>query len=251
MGRPLPFEARLASRVAALRTHRSDVPPGLRRTVKESVAAVIRAAIPHPFGLHWYGHQEAYWVPPDSGDPELELWADLVRSCGWWWPRAGVCVVSERPSTIRTELVGCEARRLHSETGPAVTYRDGWNLYAWHGVQVPSWVIEAPDTARINKEFDTDVWRSAIERLGWPAYIEQAGLRMLGRATDPGNPGGELQLYTLPREKGSAPTRLLLAVDGSRRHGLRVPAKFDDPLDAASWSYGLSGAQYARLQRRA
>jgi hypothetical protein len=256
LGGPLPLEARLATRVAALRQRRREFPPELRQTIKESIAGLVRAAIPQPWGLHWYGQQDAYWVTPDSGDPELELWATLVRSCGWWWPREGFCVVSERPLAIRTEPSG-SAYRLHSATGPAVVYPDGWAVHVWHGTRVPSWVIEDPTADRINQEFNVEVRRCAIEHLGWPAFIDQAGLKLLSRAPDPGNPGCELELYNLPRQKWHAPTRLLLAVNGSverdgtrRRYGLRVPADFDHPLDAAGWSYGLTGAQYAGLRRR-
>ncbi len=248
--------------------------PTLRRTVLESVAAQIRGTIPEPWlGLHWYGQQDAYWVAPydihrrvddtrfEPADvAQLELWATLTRSCGWWWPRENRCVVAERPLAVRTELLQgtlhAEAR-LHDATGPAVAYPDGWTVHAWHGTRVPSWVIEEPTADRIDQEPNVEVRRCAIEHLGWTGYIDQAGLTLLNRAPDPGNPGSELRLYTLPREKWRAPTRLLLAVNGSverdgtrRRYGLRVPAQFDHPLDAAGWTYGLTGAQYAQLQRR-
>ncbi|GHG33590.1 hypothetical protein GCM10017567_62410 [Amycolatopsis bullii] len=247
-----PVEARMATWVAALRKRRRALSPDAGQTIKDAIAGLIRTGIRESLGLYWYGQQDAYWVTPDSGDPELELWATLVRSCGWWWPRDGVCVVAERPLAIRTD-----GSRLHSESGPAVVYPDGWGVYAWHGTRVPSWVIEDPTADRINREFNVEVRRCAVEHLGWTAYIEQAGLRILSRAPDPGNPGCELQLYDLPPQKWHAPSRLLLAVNGSverdgtrRRYGLRVPAEFDHPLDAAGWSYGLTGAQYARLQRR-
>ncbi|SED59674.1 hypothetical protein SAMN04489727_8516 [Amycolatopsis tolypomycina] len=248
-----PVEARMATRAATLRKRRRDVSPEARQTVEEAFADLVRSGIRPSLGLYWYGQQDAYWVTPDSGDPELELWATLVRSCGWWWPRDGVCVVADRPSALRLD----DERRLHSASGPAVVYPDGRDVYAWHGTRVPSWVIEDPTADRIHRESDVEVRRCAIEHLGWTAYIEQSGMRILSRAPDPGNPGCELQLYDLPPQKWHAPSRLLLAVNGSverdgtrRRHGLRVPAGFDHPLDAAGWSYGLTGAQYARLQRR-
>jgi hypothetical protein len=61
----------------------------------------------------------------------------------------------------------------------------------------------------------------------------------------------------LPAQQGHGRSRLLLAVNGSverdgtrRRYGLRVLAEFDHPLDAAGWSYGLTGAQIARSPSR-
>ncbi|MGW4519942.1 DUF6745 domain-containing protein [Amycolatopsis sp. NPDC004378] len=295
-----PLEARLATRVRALRERLDqrtggwrdryrlpDRPPPdplsvplrallnnglgavLQRSIRDSVAGALRGGLTTRAGLHWGGQHEAHWVarydlhrrvddvrfdPADDG--ELELWATLARSCGWWWPRSEVCVVAERPLVLRTERADDDygGIRLHHDSGPAVAFPDGWTVHAWHGTRVPSWVISDPTADRIVNERNVEVRRCALEHVGWPAFVEQAGLRLLGRAGDPGNPGFELRLYD-----GTArhPARLLLVVngsverDGTRRHyGLRVPADIDHPLDAAGWTYGLSGAQYAQLRRR-
>lgn len=266
--------------VAALRsgaTLRSVLDTGvrgvLRRVVQDSVAGMVRAAAPELPGLTWYGQHDADWVAhyevhrrvagaqfSAADAAQLDLWATLARSCGWWWPRDDVCVVAERPSVVRTEPVpgnGYGEARLHDADGPAVVFPDGWAVHSWHGTRVPSWVIDGPTVEQIAAERNVEVRRCAIERLGWGAFIDRAGLTLVGRAPDPGNTGSELRLYDLPYERWGAPTRLLLAVNGSverdgtrRRYGLRVPPWFDDPVDAAGWSYGLTGAQYAQLQRR-
>ncbi|MFB4306329.1 DUF6745 domain-containing protein [Actinomadura sp. GTD37] len=206
----------------------------------------------------WPAHYDA--VRRTSGvvfTPEqsrlLDLWAAAARSCGWWWPRERVCVVSERPVEIRTEVWGDEGQvRLHRPDGPALRYGDGWDVHAWHGTRVPPWVIDDPSVERIAREANVEVRRCAIENLGWGDYIDRAGLRLVATAPDPGNPGSELRLYDL-REQ----TRVLLAVNGSverdgrrRRYGLTVPGAIADPVAAAGWTYGLSGDQYARLLRR-
>lgn len=184
---------------------------------------------------------------------QAHLWAVVARSCGWWWPRRDVCVLSERPAELRAEVCGEHGEvRLHHDGGPAVRYADGWDVHAWHGTRVPSWVTTDPSAERIGRERNVEVRRCAIERLGWAAYIEQAGLRLVAAAPDPGNPGFELRLYDV-----RAGTRVLLAVNGSarsdgrrRRCGLTVPWYFDDPIAAAGWTYGLSAGQYASLLRR-
>ncbi|TDB96328.1 DUF6745 domain-containing protein [Actinomadura sp. 7K534] len=207
----------------------------------------------------WSAHYDA--IRRTSGvvfTPEqnclLDLWGAAVRSCGWWWPREDVCVVSERPVEIHTEVWGDEGQvRLHRPDGPALRFADGWDVHAWHGTKVPSWVIDdEPDVERIARETNIEVRRCAIEKIGWGDYIDRAGLRLVAAAPDPGNPGSELRLYDL-REQ----TRVLLAVNGSverdghrRRYGLTVPGGIDDPVAAAGWTYGLSGDQYSRLVRR-
>ncbi len=243
----------------------------LQRTAQEAMAAHLRAALPRPRGLVWYGQHDVAWIAAVDVhrrlcDPRLspademlvDLWARIVRACGCWWPRDEVCVIAERPALICTEPAGSNDEvRLHSEHGPAMGYRDGWSIHAWHGTRVPAWAVEAHTAELIGAEPNVEVRRCAIERLGWPTYIEQAALALVARARDPGNAGNELLLYDLPIQPWSRPSRVLLAVNGSierdgthRRYGLNVPAWFDDPLAAAGWSYGLSGHQYAQLQRR-
>ncbi|MDN3358799.1 DUF6745 domain-containing protein [Actinomadura sp. DC4] len=183
----------------------------------------------------------------------FDLWAAQARTCGWWWPREHVCVVSERPVELHTEVWSATgAVRLHRADGPALRYTDGWDLHSWHGTQVPAWAIEEPRAWRIAQEPNVEVRRCAIENLGWGTYIEEAGLTPVASVPDPGNPGAELLLYAF-REG----TKVLLAVNGSverdgqrRRYGLTVPGFLTDPLAAAGWTYGLSAEQYSRLVRR-
>ncbi|WNV87261.1 DUF6745 domain-containing protein [Umezawaea sp. Da 62-37] len=290
---PWPLESRLASVLSSLRerldrktgAHREPYPPArptpleaavrdpVHRVAHESVAAAIRSAIPTRSGVCWYGQHEAAWVAHydahhrfgparfEAADvAQLQLWTTLARSCGWWWPRDGRCVIAERPTTVHTEPVaGSEhgETRLHSARGPAVVFPDGWAIHSWHGTTVPAWVVDTPTVDLIGAEPNVEVRRCAIENLGWARFIAEAGLTLVGRAQDPGNPGGELSLYDLPYEQWGRTSRLLLAVNGSlerdgtrRRYGLRVPPWFDDPIDAAAWTYGLVGSQYALLRRR-
>ncbi|MCF6525273.1 hypothetical protein HOY81_19645 [Streptomyces sp. JJ36] len=256
---------------------RSVVHDPLRRTLVDAVRAPLRAALLPPAAgaasMTWFGQHDAYWVadhdirarvgasaPPGRDAAPLGLWTDLARSAGWWWPRDRLCVLSERPSAVHTEPLRDDAhgeRRLHRPDGPAVEYADGTRGYALHGTHVPEWVVHDPSVERIHAEPNVEIRRSAIERLGWDTYIRQAGLRRVGRAPDPGNPGGLLDLYDAPRRLLGRPARLLLVVNGSaeadggrRRYGLTVPDHFDDPVAAAGWTYGLAPEQYARLVRR-
>ena len=83
-----------------------------------------------------------------------------------------------------------------------------------------------------------------------------AGLKMVDRSDDPGNPGCELQLFDAPQQWRNN-SRILLTVNGSlerdghrRRYGLHVPRWISSSLDAAGWTYGIRGHDYARLARR-
>ncbi|MBG0815261.1 DUF6745 domain-containing protein [Planomonospora sp. ID82291] len=236
----------------------------LRDFVRDRICTPVRLALPPTGRLTWYGQHDAYWVAHYDAwrrvggrtyrclDRVFDLWAVLARSCGWWWPLDGSCVVSERPVAIRTR-----DGRLHDAEGPAVAYADGWAVHAWEGTRVPRWVITDPTPDRIAREPNVEVRRCAIERIGWETYIEQAGLRLVATAPDPGNPGSDLRLYDLPDAVWGRPARVLLTVNGSverdgrrRRYGLGVPRFLDDPVAAAAWTYGLSADHYSRLVRR-
>jgi hypothetical protein len=93
--------------------------------------------------------------------------AEVARSAGWWLALDTVVVVAERPVTAardRHELP-------HATGGPALTWEDGFSVWAWHGVPVPRELMERPDTItvqRIQSEPDPEVRQAMIERCREP-----------------------------------------------------------------------------------
>ena len=178
----------------------------------------------------------------------------VARTAGWWWPFQGVAVVCDRPSIRALDREG----RLHAENGPALAYRDGFSAYFWHGRIVPQWVVREPTVARIAAEPNVEIRRCAIEALGWSRFTREAGLKLIDECPDPGNTGQRLGLYSVPGKVWGSATNVLVCTNGSPdldggRHtfGLLVPATVRNALDAAAWGYGLTAAEYARLERRA
>ncbi|MFD0362762.1 DUF6745 domain-containing protein [Nocardia sp. GCM10030253] len=254
----------------------ATVRDSLRTTLFDGVATAIRTLLPYnardTLGVPWYGQQEAHRIgyydafrrsglAVFRGDDLalLDVQSALARSTGWWWAVGQVCVMAERPTALHTEPTPNgrhHERRLHHSDLPALCFVDGTEVFVHHGTIVPEWVVLDPTAERIGKERNIEIRRCAIERIGWDAYLEEAQLTLIGEADDPGNPGSALQLYDSPPEWGRS-VRVLLAVNGSverdgrrRRYGLNVPHWIDNPVAAAAWTYGLSGAQYAQLIRR-
>lgn len=245
----------------------------LRTSLYDGVATAIRGLVPRsPLGVTWYGQQEAHRVAyydtfrhfglvdyQSRDDDLLDLHATLVRATGWWWAFDGVCVMSERPTALHTEPTPSgnnNQRRLHHPDRPALEFSDGSHVFVLHGTIVPDWVVLEPTAERISSERNIEVRRCAIERIGWDRYIDMAGLALVDRADDPGNPECTLGLYSTPAGWGH-PGRILLVVNGSverdgqrRRYGIRVPHWVPSALDAAGWTYGISGTDYAQLVRR-
>lgn len=114
----------------------------LHRSLAHGFRAPVRSALagdPSLVPASWYGQQEASWIAyydvlhrlglarygPDDLD-HLGHWADLARSCGWWWAGEDVCVVADRPEAARTEPVpGSWHGEVRLRPG-GVRYRDGW-----------------------------------------------------------------------------------------------------------------------------
>ncbi len=77
----------------------------------------------------WYGQQDACWLGyydtlqrlglADGPTPHTDhfgAWAGLARSCGWWWPGEGVCVLADRPAPGHVDAgAGRLARRGHAD----------------------------------------------------------------------------------------------------------------------------------------
>lgn len=211
-----------------------------------------------------FGQHEAAWLAfydfmsylGVSGPEKLEGLMLIAQSAGWWWAFEGIAFVSERPNFMARDA----ENRLHFETGPALSFPDGWSIWAWHGTRVPQWVIEDPSIKNINKEQNVEIRRCAIENLGWDRYVELAGLKLSEPMDDPGNPGQQLQLSQPMDIFGSRRDQLVrvlvcrngtLERNGERRQfGLTVPAELTDPVQAAAWSYGWNVDTYKKLQRR-
>lgn len=260
----------------------------LRGTLTDAVVAPLRAALAQVIGkaadddqlqaaggvIAFRGQHDASWIgyydtrrragfgghaPADLS--ELDVWAALAKSAGWWWPGEGLCVMAERPVAVHTEALAGSHHgelRLHRADGPAIAFAGGFGVNVLHGTLVPEWVLSGPTVDRIRAEPNIEVRRSAIERLGWDAYIRDAGMTLVASCPDPGNPGAELGLYDDVLTGGWGPRGRVLIVtngtpepDGHRRcYGIDVPSNLDNPIDAAAWTYGLTGELYTTLARR-
>jgi hypothetical protein len=121
--------------------HRS-VHGALHRSVATGFRQPIHAALAPGGSLPvcWYGQHDVPWIGYYDMLRRVGLaryqpgplaqfadWADLARSCGWWWPGERVCVLTERPETLRTEPIpGAWHDEVRLRPG-GVAYRDGWH----------------------------------------------------------------------------------------------------------------------------
>jgi len=131
------------------------------------------------FGQHdanWLGFYDFFGRELSLAAPEkLSGLMEIARGgCGWWWPFDGEVVLSEPAEVLDRDDRG----RLHSTSGPAMRYADGFELYAVHGTRL---TIEQHQGAasrtltptEILGESNTESRRAMIDLYG-PAQLMQA-----------------------------------------------------------------------------
>jgi len=153
-----------------------------------------------------------------------------------------VAMVSERPLSLKQD----ERGRLHSESGPAIAFGDGYRIYSWHGATVPADVIENPSSLtadRIMKEWNAEVRRVMIERFGLSKFIIASGAKKVQ----------EDECGTLYRKEFSNDEALVMVKvinttpepDGTRKeYFLRVPPTVVTAREAVAWTFEMSPAEY-------
>jgi len=181
--------------------------------------------------------------------------------CGCWliyWADDTLYWVAK--PTVHREL---GTQRLHHDTRAALE-SDIVNLYFWHGVMVPAFVILKPDLitiAHIDRETNAEVRRVMIERYrhgeeihGAAAFIRDAG----GERLDHDERYGTLWRRNFfrrvndERRQDDEPIVMIEVVnrtrepDGSfKRYWLRVPPTMRTAREAVAWTFNMPAEQYA------
>jgi hypothetical protein len=209
-----------------LRVHESDVAPLQRRTTIDRLA--MADAFVRVCGLN-------------AGD-WLEGLMEVAHAAGGWWPHRSGVLLCERPASLALDDQG----RLHNGLGPAAHYRDGWQVWAWHGVRVPRRAIEEPQVMtadEIMAEPDVAVRRVMIERVGNERFMREVGPERLAE-----DPAGILWRVDLMDDEPVVCVEVTNASAGPdgiyRRHMLRVPPTVRSPREAVAWTFGFSAADY-------
>lgn len=163
----------------------------------------------------WWWRWELSWVSTthigalQTGDATVRRWsAPLFEAyCkGAWilhWTDDTLYWIGK--PRVHTEIVNGR-KQLHRADGPTLE-SDVENLYFWHGVLVPAFVVVRPDwiTLRhIEDEPNAEVRRVFIERYGWARYIQDCGARVVDEVGEDheivGLRGARLLLKDLPGE---------------------------------------------------
>ena len=168
--------------------------------------------------------------------------AELSRQCGWWWPLRRFVVFTERPSAI-----GCdESGRLHAPDGPALAYPNGWQFYAWRGMEVPAGIIEGREqltVERIEAEENVELRRVMIDMYGQERFLLDSGAHAVHE--DEFGTLYYLDVFgdeplVMVKVRNSTPEP-----DGSfKDYFLRVPPSVETAREAVAWTFGMEASDY-------
>ena len=199
-----------------------------------------------------YGQHDAGWLSLYSffadvlGLPiDVKGLAQVAAASGWWWPRTGSVVLTERPKELYRDDWG----RLHNPSGPALLYPDGFAVYAVGGTRVPGLIIESPEKITpqlINGEANLEIRRIMIDQFGPDSYMRsRGGLRVHS------DDWGELWRIDRYYAETGEPLVMLKVVnstpnpDGTLRdYWLQVPPGVGTAHEAVAWTFGMSPKQY-------
>jgi len=163
-----------------------------------------------------------------------QAYQETCESACWWWPHRDFIMVCERPVRINRDVQG----RLHSATGLAIVWPDGWGVHAWHGTTVPAKWIEqsaALDPVEVLTHENVEQRRAGAEIVGWKNILAKLNPRIIDRDYDPQI--GTLLEVDLPDAPGE---RFLQVRCGTgREFVLPVPREYDTALEANAATYNV------------
>jgi hypothetical protein len=200
----------------------------------------------------WYdfGQFDAYWSSWVDVYGELGLdtsraqgLMEFTRVAGWSFLFWDWALVSDRPTRIHRDA----QNRLHCETGPAISYPDGFAVYAVHGVRVPADIIDQPASVtveRIERESNAEVRRVMIDRYGQSRYLLDSGAKKI--ASDD---YGILYRKEIPGDEPLVMVKVINSTaepDGSfKDYFLRVPPTVKTAREGVAWTFKKDERDYA------
>lgn len=189
----------------------------------------------------WLPLWEAY-PPPGQAGEVIRALAAVSRRTHWWWAYEGVAIVCERP----VELHVNERGRLHRGEGPALAYRDGFELYRWRGVTIPATfakILATLTPEEIRAERNAELRRIMLEHYGHERYIVDSGAEPVQQ-----DEAGRLWRVLLPSDEPVTMVEVVNATaepDGTfRTYWLRVPPGTRTAKAGVAWTFGLSEEEY-------
>lgn len=164
--------------------------------------------------------------------PKIRGLVETAKTCGWIWTFDELAIITDRPTEIKFDDRGL----LHNEKGPSITYKDGLEVYSWHGTRVPGkWIKEGISASEAITWPNIEQRRAACEIIGWAKILDELGAKIIDQDVDPEI--GTLLEVDLP---DIGKERFIRVQCGTKREfALPVPPTLKTALGAQAWMVGL------------
>ena len=136
--------------------------------------------------------------------------------------------------------------RLHSDSGYALQFPDGYGFHSWHGVTVPQYVVETPSKITVEDiegEFNAEVKRIKIQIYGEQRYLQDSTHVILDESAY-----GTLLRKEIDMDEPLVMVRVKNSTaepDGTfKYYYLRVPPLTATALEGVAWTFGISPDDY-------
>jgi hypothetical protein len=219
--------------------------------VRAQVGAQVRAQV----GAAFWSQHEAGWlshlayfarVMKLPNTDKIEPLLRVAQACGWVWFFRGAAIISDRPKTLNRD----EQNRLHCEDGPALEYRDGFSINAWHGTRVPKeWIEDKTSvTPKIALTWQNiEQRRCAIEIVGWAKILRELDAKVIDADGDPLI--GTLVEVRLP-DLDRAARFCRVQCGTGREFAVGVPPEIKTAIEAQAWMIGVQPSEFVRPEVR-
>ncbi len=153
------------------------------------------------------------------------------------------CMISDRPELLTVD----DQNRPHGEDGPFCRWRDGTELYSWHGARVPArWVRHRTslDPVEVLKSRDVELRAAGVNMIGMARMLDLLGYTLIDADPDPAH--GELIEVSGKKLGLARPGRFLKAE--CPRNGTIVEGVPDDIATvhaAQAWRLGLAPHEFS------
>jgi hypothetical protein len=162
---------------------RDSVGASVWDSVRDSVWDSVRDSVYGQHDANWLGFYE-YFKTVCGLDAETQklcgLWK-IALNAGWFLPHQNICWISERHNVLHRNTRG----RLHCETGPALSYPDGYSIYALNGVRMKPELVTTPaekmDAKLILGETNAEMRRELLRKVGIERFLQVAPHRVMSK----------------------------------------------------------------------
>jgi hypothetical protein len=161
----------------------------------------------------------------------------MAEVCGWFWPFESVVIITPKPTLLKQD----EEHRLHASGGPALSYPDGFSIYAHHGTRIPEEWGKLPakewKAAWLLETDNQEQRRVLIEELGYSRIMHELNSKTVHKS-------GDMELARI-ENVDVEPLHLLKVKCPSTGvfYALRVPPAIKDCETARQWTFGQETEQ--------